>query len=88
MAEADLAAVEGYYGAHWPPDRESNVLRHDLKTMLGNFPGEVDRANTWAMNGHKPHAASREPQKSFAQIDREAREAKRHGPEDIQIRKL
>ena len=50
----DMAALSDYYAAHWPPDREQNVLRHDLKTLLGNFPGEVDRANTWKMRRTQP----------------------------------
>lgn len=47
IEEADLAAVEAYYSANWPPDRDKNVLRHDLGTLLNNFRGEVDRARTW-----------------------------------------
>lgn len=47
IEEADLAAVEAYYSAHWPPDRNKNVLRHDLGTLLNNFRGEVDRAQAW-----------------------------------------
>lgn len=45
----DLETLTAYYAANWPPDREQNVLRHDLKTILNNFPGEVDRANTWKL---------------------------------------
>lgn len=54
--DSDLAAIEAYYSANWPPERDTNVLRHDLKTLLNNWPGEVDRANTWALNKTKPKA--------------------------------
>ena len=43
----DLATLAAYYGAHWPPHRDKNVLRHDLKTLLNNWQGEVDRASVW-----------------------------------------
>lgn len=43
----DLASLKEYYDFHWPPERDVNVLRHDLKTLLNNFPGEVDRAKVW-----------------------------------------
>jgi hypothetical protein len=43
----DLASLKEYYDYHWPPERDVNVLRHDLKTLLNNFPGEVDRAKVW-----------------------------------------
>jgi hypothetical protein len=61
FADADLAAVEAYYAAHWPPSRDQNVLRHDLKTLLNNWPGEVDRANTWATASPGKSAASSNP---------------------------
>ncbi len=44
IPEEDLAAVEGYYAANWPPCRDKNILRHDLLTFLNNFQGEVGRA--------------------------------------------
>lgn len=47
VPEEDLQALEAYYGAHWPPKRELNILRHDLLTFLNNFPGEVDRARNF-----------------------------------------
>lgn len=56
---ADLDAVEAYYGAHWPPDREKNILRHDLITFLNNFHGEVDRAQMWRKR-EKPAAGNGE----------------------------
>jgi len=57
----DLAALAEYYAAHWPPERDKNVLRHDLKTLLNNFPGEVDRANTWKLKGTTSAAAPATP---------------------------
>jgi len=45
IPEEDLAAVERYYAANWPPRRDVNILRHDLITFLNNFQGEVDRAH-------------------------------------------
>lgn len=56
---ADLDAVEAYYNAHWPPDREKNILRHDLITFLNNFHGEVDRAEMWRKR-EKPAAGNGE----------------------------
>lgn len=43
----DLKSLKEYYDDNWPPERDVNVLRHDLKTLLNNFPGEVDRAKVW-----------------------------------------
>lgn len=43
----DLEALEAYYGDNWPPQRDVNHLRHDLLTLLNNFPGEVTRAQNW-----------------------------------------
>jgi hypothetical protein len=43
----DLELVERYYAENWPPCRNKNILRHDLKTFLNNYPGEVDRARAW-----------------------------------------
>lgn len=88
IAEDDLAALEAYYAAHWPPDRDDNILRHDLKTVLNNYGGEVDRAHNWAL--HPPKAASPVPDapKSFAQQDRDARREERHGPEALKIKFL
>ena len=48
----DLEAVEKYYSAHWPPNRDVNILRHNLLTFLNNFQGEVDRAKTATTNKH------------------------------------
>lgn len=56
IPETDLAAVEAYYAANWPPRRDVNILRHDLLTFLNNFQGEVDRA----------HAAKTKPKVSRA----------------------
>lgn len=53
VPEEDIAALEAYYAANWPPNRDLNILRHDLLTFLNNFPGEVGRA----------HAASHQPSK-------------------------
>lgn len=44
IPDEDLAAVEAYYAANWPPCRDKNILRHDLLTFLNNFQGEVGRA--------------------------------------------
>ena len=41
-SEEDLQVLEGYYALRIPPDRDRR--RHDLLTVLNNFPGEVDRA--------------------------------------------
>lgn len=54
IPEEDMLAVEQYYAAHWPPDRDSNILRHDLLTFLNNFWGEVDRARNQPQTGKVP----------------------------------
>jgi len=51
VPEDDLAALERYYGANWPPKRDVNILRHDLLTLLNNLAGEIDRAHA---EKHKP----------------------------------
>ncbi len=43
----ELAMLERYYAAHWPPRTNHNMLRHDLATLLHNWTGEVDRARGW-----------------------------------------
>lgn len=48
IPEEDLAAIETYYSKNWPPCRDANVLRHDMLTLLNNWPGEVDRAKNSA----------------------------------------
>ncbi len=48
IPEEDLVAVERYYRWNFPPNRDKNVLRHDLQTLLNNFAGEVDRAKIFA----------------------------------------
>lgn len=48
VPEEDMAAVEAYYADHWPPEREKNMLRHDITTFLNNFQGEVSRAHSYA----------------------------------------
>ena len=53
IPEDDLAAVERYYSELWPPDREKNILRHDLVTFLRNFQGEVDRAHSYGRKAAK-----------------------------------
>lgn len=63
IEETDLAAVEAYYSAHWPPDRNKNVLRHDLGTLLNNFRGEVDRAHNWQRQNAPPAADA--PKRDF-----------------------
>lgn len=45
--EDDIAAVEAYYAANWPPQWGKNFLRADLGTLLNNWPGEVDKARRW-----------------------------------------
>jgi uncharacterized protein YdaU (DUF1376 family) len=45
VPEDDLAALEAYYAANWPADRDRNILRHDLLTFLNNLPGEIGRAH-------------------------------------------
>ncbi len=44
-AEEDLTALERYYTATIPPDKD--YRRRDLITVLNNFNGEVDRARKW-----------------------------------------
>lgn len=62
IPEESLAAVERYYADQWPPDREKNILRHDLATLLNNWPGEVDRAlRHFGTNGHGAKSASTDP---------------------------
>ncbi len=95
MAEEDIDAIEAYYTAHWPPARENNILRNDLKTLFNNWPGEVDRANAWKasvanrINGTHAAVIPSMPvaPKSFAQIDREDKEAARFGSEPIKMRR-
>lgn len=55
--DEDMTAVEAYYAAHWPPNRDLNILRHDLMTFLNNFQGEVGRAKVWA----QPATANQKP---------------------------
>ncbi len=54
--EEDLSLIERYYAALWPPHNERNILRHDLGTLLNNWPGELDRARKHFdrnnINGH------------------------------------
>lgn len=71
----DLTALETYYADNWPPSIDNNILRHDLKTLLNNFAGEVDRAQQHLRNP-KP-----EPKKTPKMMEEEARKAQRHGPE-------
>lgn len=65
ISAEDLKAVEQYYAEHWPPSKESNILRHDLKTFLVNLPGEIDRANAAKAsgrgNGAHQWTAAKEP---------------------------
>ncbi len=53
IPEEDLAAVERYYSELWPPERDKNILRHDLVTFLRNFQGEVDRAHSYSRKAAK-----------------------------------
>lgn len=47
----DLSLVEEYYAKHWPPGSQGNILRHNLKTFLNNFHGELDRARAFKESG-------------------------------------
>jgi hypothetical protein len=47
VQDEDLAMVERYYKANWPPTTGKNHLRHDLATLINNWSGEVDRARIW-----------------------------------------
>lgn len=42
IPEEDLQLIESYYASRIPGDRD--FRRHDLQTLLNNWPGEVDRA--------------------------------------------
>lgn len=42
-----LAIVERCYKKQWPPNRDKNILRHDLITFLNNYRGELDKATAW-----------------------------------------
>jgi hypothetical protein len=53
VQDSDLALVERYYAANWPPRTGINHLRHDLATLINNWQGEVDRARIWC-DAHKP----------------------------------
>lgn len=46
IPDEDLAAVERYYAANWPPRTGANILRHDMLTLLNNWNGEVTRAHS------------------------------------------
>ena len=54
IPEEDLAAVEAYYAANWPPKSQVNILRHDLQTLLNHWAGEVDRANQFQSRKARP----------------------------------
>lgn len=43
--DEDLDAVERYYLAEIPDDQ--NYRRREIRTLLANWPGEVDRARQW-----------------------------------------
>ena len=47
LREEDLVIVERYYRSNWPPRTGENHLRHDLATLINNWPGEIDRARIW-----------------------------------------
>lgn len=47
IPEQDLAEMERYYSRNWPPRSGHNILRHDLATLLNNWPSELDRARIW-----------------------------------------
>lgn len=49
----DLALIERYYRANWPPRRGINALRTDLATLLNNWQGELDRARIYC-EAHAP----------------------------------
>jgi hypothetical protein len=42
-----LELVERWYRSCWPPKSQKNTLRHNLLTLLLNWPGEVDKARIW-----------------------------------------
>ena len=54
IEEEDLAALENYYASNWPPQRDVNILRHDLLTLLNNIRGEIDRARAFEMESSQP----------------------------------
>ena len=58
IEDEDLSALEAYYGANWPPQSSVNILRHDLLTLLNNFPGEVGRANNWLQTSKQPQTVT------------------------------
>lgn len=58
IPEEDLAVVERYYRVLWPPRTGVNILRHDIATLLNNWPGEVDRARIWCEK-HPPKPKSK-----------------------------
>ena len=43
--DAQVETLRGYYHAVIP--REKDYRRRDLKTLLNNWPGEIDRARQW-----------------------------------------
>lgn len=45
IEEEDLRILEEYYSADIPKDKDWR--RHDILTLLNNFPGEVDRARNY-----------------------------------------
>jgi hypothetical protein len=47
IEEEDLQMIERTYKAQWPPNRDKNILRHDVYTWLNNYATEVDRARIW-----------------------------------------
>lgn len=43
----NLSLIERCYLRQWPPNRDKNILRHDLMTFLNHFETELDRAVAW-----------------------------------------
>ncbi len=57
IQEHELELMEAFYGASIPADKD--FRRHDLKTCLNNWPGEVDKARKWKReNNTQPKPAN------------------------------
>lgn len=88
VPEEDLAALEAYYGAHWPPNRDLNILRHDLLTFLNNFPGEVDRARSFKTHPTTPNASQTKNSAAARTADDRDRDRTGFAPAPIPTRLL
>lgn len=79
----DLAIVETRYAVQWPANGE-NYLRTSILTFLHNFPGEVDRARSFALaqkwGSQDGQGCAEAPRGEFARPFNPAPQKPQHGP--------